>query len=150
MAGEPTPEEFAEQLGWIDDELAREGRDRTSFAVSGYWPVFVWPDAEEAWSVVRPYFQYMEWKYEDAEGAKGRIAELPSPPPMGPEEEAELRSTILCGTAEQVAERIAQLRDIAGGGFEFIGRLYFPGMSLQAITQSARLFAKDVIPRFRD
>jgi alkanesulfonate monooxygenase SsuD/methylene tetrahydromethanopterin reductase-like flavin-dependent oxidoreductase (luciferase family) len=149
MAGEPTPEEFNQQLDWLRDELASAGRETGSFAISGYWPVFVWPEAEEAWSIVRPHFHYMEWKYEDAEGAKGRLADLPSPPPLEAKEEEELRSIILCGTPDEVVARIRELRDIAGDDLEFIGRLYFPGMPLETMARSARLFAQEVIPRLR-
>jgi alkanesulfonate monooxygenase SsuD/methylene tetrahydromethanopterin reductase-like flavin-dependent oxidoreductase (luciferase family) len=151
MAGEPDAGSFRIGLEWIRDELGSVGRDPASFEIAGYWPVFV-SEASGAWDAVRPYLHYMEWKYEDAQDAKGRLGgELPSPPALEPggEEDRELRRSVICGTPTEVAERIIELAGIAGPLFTFIARLYFPGMPREMMDESTRLFAELVVPSVR-
>jgi len=147
MAGEPYAEDFAEALTWVRDELAAGGRSE-GFEISGYWPVFTW-DGPDAWEQVRPYLNYMEWKYGDAEGSKGRLGPLPLPPEPDADTEATLRATIICGTPDEVAERISVLRDLAGHDLHFVGRHYFAGMDRAVMRRATRLFAEEVAPRFR-
>ena len=144
MAGEPADADFAEALGWVHDELV-PGR---AFEISGYWPVFTW-DGDDAWDQVAPYLHYMEWKYEDAEDAKGRLGPLPLPPTPSPEEEAALRDMVICGTPDQVAERVGRLNDLAGGDLHFVGRHYYAGMDRDVMRRATELFAREVIPRLR-
>ncbi len=145
MAGEAGVEDFATAVGWVRDELARNGRSAGDFEIAGYWPVFTW-DGDDAWDVVKPYFQYMEWKYEDAADSKGRLGPLPLPPALDADGEDELRRWIICGTPEHVADRIRRYADIAGDRFTFIGRHYFPGMPRDAMRRATELFAREVIP----
>ncbi len=149
MASEPSPEAFEGQLAWLRDELQGCGRDAEPFQIAGYWPVFVWDDPAEAWERVRPFFRYMEWKYEDAVDARGRLAELPSPPPATADDLEGLRRTMICGTPSQVAERLGELSAIAGPNFTFVGRHYFAGMDLGTMRRATRLFVEQVIPRLR-
>jgi alkanesulfonate monooxygenase SsuD/methylene tetrahydromethanopterin reductase-like flavin-dependent oxidoreductase (luciferase family) len=146
MASEPSADGFAEQTGWLRDELAKEGRE--DFEVSGYWPVFTW-DGDDAWAQVRDYLHYMEWKYEDSEFSKGRLTPAPLPPTLDEETEAALRDTIICGTPEEVTKRIRTLGEIAGPRFTFVGRMYYPGMDRDVMRRSTQLFAEEVMPGLR-
>jgi alkanesulfonate monooxygenase SsuD/methylene tetrahydromethanopterin reductase-like flavin-dependent oxidoreductase (luciferase family) len=148
LAGQPTLERFDLALGWIGDELARVEREASAFDVGGYWPIFTW-DHENAWDIVKPFFRYMEWKYDDAADAKGRLGELPLPPPLDAGAEEALRQGILCGTPDEVAHRIRALRDVAGPGFTFVGRFYYPGMDRDVMRRATRLFTEEVIPQLR-
>lgn len=151
IAGEPDTRTLEAGVGWIRDELESAGRDPGAFEIAGYWPVFV-SKASDAWEAIRPYLQYMEWKYEDAQVAKGRLGgELPSPPAIEPgsKEDTELRRGIICGTPNEVAERILELAGIGGPRFTFVARLYFPGMPREMMGESTRLFAEHVIPVMR-
>jgi len=146
LAGEPTVDEFGRAVTWIHDEMAQSGREASAFDIGGYWPIFTWDD-KDAWDNVKPYFRYMEWKYDDAADAKGRLGALPLPPPLDADAEEALRPGILCGTPEEVAHRIRTLRDVAGAGFTFVGRFYFPGMDRDVMRRATRLFAEEVIPQ---
>lgn len=148
LAGEPTVEEFELAVGWVRNELAGDGRDATAFDIGGYWPVFTWETAD-AWDLVRPYFHYMEWKYEDAEDAKGRLGERPLPPPLDADAEEALHAGIICGTPDQVVQRIRALQEVAGDRFTFVGRCYFPGMDREVMRRATRLFAEEVTPQLR-
>jgi alkanesulfonate monooxygenase SsuD/methylene tetrahydromethanopterin reductase-like flavin-dependent oxidoreductase (luciferase family) len=147
LAGEPTVEEFDLAVRWIRDELVHGEREASAFDIGGYWPIFTWDD-KDAWDIVKPYFRYMEWKYEDAAGAKGRLGgELPLPPPLDADAWEALRLGIICGTPDEVAHRIRALREVAGTRFTFVGRFYFPGMDRDVMRRATRLFADEVIPQ---
>ena len=150
IAGEPTEEDFSQGVAWVHDELAGGGRDEQAFEIAGYWPVFVSADgADAAWERVKPYLHYMEWKYGDAEGAKGRLGDLPLPPPLDAAGEAEMRDAIICGSPAEVTEKIGRLKEIAGERFTFIGRHYFPGMDRSQMRDATALFSNEVIPALR-
>jgi alkanesulfonate monooxygenase SsuD/methylene tetrahydromethanopterin reductase-like flavin-dependent oxidoreductase (luciferase family) len=146
LAGEPTVEGFDLAVRWIRDELAHSERDASAFDIGGYWPIFTWDD-KDAWEIVKPFFRYMEWKYEDAAEAKGRLGELPLPPPLDADAEEALRLGIMCGTPDEVAHRIRALREVAGARFTFVGRFYFPGMDRDVMRRATRLFTEEVIPQ---
>ena len=149
FAGTPTDEEFTHQVEVVRAERGRSADDDT-FEIAGYWPVFVSPDgADAAWAALREHLHYMEWKYADGESAKGRLGELPTAPPLDAETEATIRSYAIFGSADEVAERIAALRDIAGERFTFVGRQVFPGMDPAVMAESTRRFAQEVIPKLR-
>jgi alkanesulfonate monooxygenase SsuD/methylene tetrahydromethanopterin reductase-like flavin-dependent oxidoreductase (luciferase family) len=152
LAGEPDPGTFRVQLEWLADEMRRRGRPPHQVHVAGYWPVFVGDDADRAWQMVRPFHRYVQWKYLDAERAKGRLGPLPLPPPLDEASEAALRAEIICGTPADVAARIAELAGIAqvaGPDFTFIARMHYPGMDPRIVRAAARLFAEEVIPAVR-
>jgi alkanesulfonate monooxygenase SsuD/methylene tetrahydromethanopterin reductase-like flavin-dependent oxidoreductase (luciferase family) len=148
IAGEPTTEELAERVAWLRDETARVGCSFDDLEIAGYWPTFVW-EGGDAWEVVRPYHHYQEWKYDDSVEAKGRLGPVPSPPALDAETEAAIRAPMICGTPEAVIEQIATLADVAGPRFHFVGRLYYPGMDLEVMRESTRLFAERVVPALR-
>jgi alkanesulfonate monooxygenase SsuD/methylene tetrahydromethanopterin reductase-like flavin-dependent oxidoreductase (luciferase family) len=149
LAGEPTTGDFVQSVGWIHDELTKAGKDDGVFDIAGYWPVFAW-DGDDAWEVVKPFLHYMEWKYEDHAGSKGRLGPRPLPPDLDEATEAELRAAIIVGTPDEVAGRIRELAAIADTErFTFVGRHYFPGMDRAIMRKATRLFAEDVIPQLR-
>ncbi|MEX0834209.1 MAG: LLM class flavin-dependent oxidoreductase [Actinomycetota bacterium] len=139
---EPTKEDFTVHLEWLRDALG----SRDDFEIAGYWPVFVSNDGD-AWELVRESDHYIDWKYEDAEGARGRTESLKEPPQLDAKAEEILRRTMVCGTPDEVAARIRSLQEIAGPRFTFIARGYYPGMDRALMRSSTRLFAEEVIPR---
>ena len=149
MANRPGEDELRRQVGWLHDELRAAGRPEDAVEVSGHWPVFVAPHEERAWEELRPYLHYVEWKYDDAEQAAGRVGPPAAPPPLDDAVERALREKVICGTPEDVAARIAALGEIAGPRFTFVARLYYPGMDPAVMRESARLFAGEVIPAVR-
>jgi alkanesulfonate monooxygenase SsuD/methylene tetrahydromethanopterin reductase-like flavin-dependent oxidoreductase (luciferase family) len=56
---------------------------------------------------------------------------------------------VLCGTPGEVAARIVELAQAAGGRLHFVARLYYPGMDAGTMRGAARLFAERVIPAVR-
>ena len=126
----------------------RIGRSFNDLEIAGYWPTFVW-ERGDAWEMVRPYQHYQEWKYDDSVEAKGRLGPLPSPPALDAETETAIRAPMICGTPDEVIEQVAALTDLIDPGFHYIARLYYPGMDLQVMRESTRLFAERVAPALR-
>jgi alkanesulfonate monooxygenase SsuD/methylene tetrahydromethanopterin reductase-like flavin-dependent oxidoreductase (luciferase family) len=149
LASRATPEVFAVQAAWIREEAERAGRDPGSIALGANVALFAWPDAEEGWRLVRDHFNYMRWKYLDMAGARARTGPIPSAPPLSPSEEAELRADAITGTPEQVAERIAAYREVAGDDFHFVARLDYPGLDQEVQREALRVYAEEVAPLLR-
>jgi alkanesulfonate monooxygenase SsuD/methylene tetrahydromethanopterin reductase-like flavin-dependent oxidoreductase (luciferase family) len=148
MGSDVGPQELAEAVGWAREELERGGRDPDAFEWSVHLPTFPWHGAD-AWERVRDHHWYVSWKYDDMETARGRTGPPPAAPPIPAAREAELRESILMGAPERVAERIAALRDAAGGRLHYIARLYWPGMDAEVRDESMRIFAEEVAPLLR-
>ena len=154
MATEVSPAMLAEQAGLARAEFAASGR-AGSFTISLNLPVFAWdgPEADRAqdgWDLVRDSLRYTTWKYDDMEGAHGRGGAPQPAPPMTKAEEDALRESIILGTPRQVAERINEYRQAAGGDLDFVARLYFPGLSWDLQQRALRIFAEQVAPLARE
>jgi probable F420-dependent oxidoreductase len=148
MATEVTPDELAQQVGWAREERKRSGRDPADLAVSLHVPTFPW-SGPDGWNRVAPFARYVSWKYDDMEGARGRVGPPLAPPPPSAEEEAALRGSVVLGTPEEVAERIRGFEQAAGGDLHFIARLYYPGMAPEEQREVLHLFAEGVAPLLR-
>lgn len=143
MATEVTPDEFAQQVA-----LAREGareaqRDPERLAISLHLPTLV---TSEPWEQVRDLLRYPGWKYGDMDGQRGYTGPLLSPGPWEDGEEDRLRATSLVGSATEVAERIREYADAAGGDVTFIARSYLPGARAQGQREALAGLA-DVLTR---
>lgn len=148
MATDVSPAMMAEQVAIARQEF--EGAGRTSdFAISVHLPVFAW-DAPDGWDLIRDSHRYISWKYEDMEGARGRIGEPRLPPPMTCAEADALRGTIILGTPDHVAGAIDEYRRAAGGDLDFVARLYYPGLAWDVQCRALELFAGQVAPLVRE
>lgn len=150
MATNVTPSSLALQVSWAREEHERLGRDADGLTVSVHLPTFPWAgSAEGAWERVLPLHRYVAWKYDDMEVAHGRAGPPPSPPPLAPGEESTLRSGIMLGSPERVAEQILALDRAAGGGLHFIARLYWPGLDPSLQEDVIHLWSERVAPLLR-
>jgi alkanesulfonate monooxygenase SsuD/methylene tetrahydromethanopterin reductase-like flavin-dependent oxidoreductase (luciferase family) len=150
MATEVTPESFAEQVRWAREERERAGIDPSSMRFSLHLPTFAYEgDEERAWSIVRPFHHYVAWKYDDMDAARSRTGPVSAPPPVDAADEAGLRSSILLGSPERVAERIGAFADAAGGDIHFIARAYWPGMEPSLQEEAVRILGERVAPLLR-
>jgi probable F420-dependent oxidoreductase len=123
------------------------GRDPAKFSFALHVPVYV-QDGGDAWSAVKPYYHYLRWKYGDMAGAHGS-ASANSPPPMGAEEEEQLRGTIICGDPQHVTREIGAFRDALGDDVHFICRSDFPGMPQAQELELIDALATKVFPALR-
>lgn len=148
MATEVAPDQFRAQVGWARAGLAeRKAAPDHEFTISLHLPVFAWDDGD-AFQLARDHLHYVGWKYEDMEHARSRQIAL-VPPALDDAAASALRSSVLAGTADDVAARIDEYRRAAGGTLHFIARLYLPGLPWDVQLQALRHFAEHVAPRVR-
>jgi alkanesulfonate monooxygenase SsuD/methylene tetrahydromethanopterin reductase-like flavin-dependent oxidoreductase (luciferase family) len=91
----------------------------------------------------------VDWKYADMDDARGRTGPPPPAPPIPPDREAAVRSAIVLGRPDEVAEQIRALNVAAGGRLHYIARLDWPGMDPAVRNESMRIFADEVVPLLR-
>jgi alkanesulfonate monooxygenase SsuD/methylene tetrahydromethanopterin reductase-like flavin-dependent oxidoreductase (luciferase family) len=129
-------------------ELALEarkaaGKDPDDFTFALHVPAYV--SDGDAWDEVKPYYTYLRWKYADMAQARGST-QPKSPPEL---DEAQLRQTIMCGTAEEVATQVAAFREALGDDIHFIFRSDFPGLPQDRQLEQIDRLATGVVPRLR-
>lgn len=147
MATEVTPASLASQVEIAREAHANAGRDE-EFAIAVHLPTFAW-HGDDAWDLVRPHHWYITWKYDDMDGAHHRRGDPLSAPEIDAALDASLRDQIVIGTPAEVAGRIRELADAAGGDLHYIARLYFPGLALDVQREAMRIFAEEVAPTLR-
>ena len=147
LAGPASPSGLARRMGWVREEAQAAGRDPESVTANLYRPVFAWRDGD-AWERVRDVAWYMDWKYGDMATARGS-RERRRPPRMGAEDEERLRGQIIAGTPDEVAERIAEYRDVLGPSGTFVARAHFPGLDPGVAAESRRILAEEVLTLVR-
>jgi probable F420-dependent oxidoreductase len=142
LSNAPGPR-FAEQAEIITDE--RSGSDAGQFTFGHYEVVYLCDDPDAGWEVVAPLVQHMRWKYSDMEASAGRRAgPVPGAPP--PEDPKQLRSRVLVGTPQMVAERILATQEAAGVRLHFVARSYLPGLAPEAQEEQVHRIAEELKP----
>lgn len=124
------------------------GRDMSSFTFALHVPVFAWEDGD-AWQTVKPYYQYLRWKYADMGPARAKTGPPASPPPLDGATEASLRPTIICGTPGEVVAQIEEYRAALGDDTHFIFRSYFAGMPREMQDRALDVIATRVLGELR-
>jgi len=143
------PERFTEQVAVAQAEREAAGIT-TEFSWAHYRVVYLCDDPVRGWEEIRDSVRLMTWKYSDMETSAARPpGPVPAPPPMDQATEQALRSSVLIGTAEQVAARILETRAAAGVPFEFVARSYFPDRSFPALEEQMHRIAEDLAPLLR-
>jgi probable F420-dependent oxidoreductase len=135
---------LAERMIWVREEALAARRDPDAITANLHRPTFAWRDGS-AWERVREAAWYMDWKYRDMGGAQGSL-ERKRPPRMSSEEEAGLRSRLIVGTPEHVAEGILEYGETLGDNGTYIARAFFPGLDPAVAAESRRILAEGVIP----
>ena len=137
-----TAEAVAAGIADVRKHAEAAGRDSSSISIAVHRPTFAWRDGD-AWSIVRDYAHYMTWKYADMDEAYGS-RERRLPPAITAETETSLLKRSIVGTPEQVAEQIAEYRDVLGPNGHFIARSYFPGLDPGIQRETMRIFGEEV------
>ncbi len=123
--------------------IALEARGRSDdFSFALHVPVYV-----GEWDDVKQHYHYLRWKYPDMARARAS-ADAKSPPPLTPEIEAQLRPTIICGSADEVVAEIEKFRDALGDDLHFIFRSDFPGLPSEQQFDLIERIGSEVLPRF--
>ena len=136
MATEVTPAELAEQVSWAREEHKAAGRS-DAFTISLHLPTLCDVDGVN-WDSARDALAYPNWKYEDMYAARSDSGPLRRPGPLGADDESRLRVTSIVGTPQQVADRIREYADAAGGDLHMIARSYLPSLSVAERARAVR------------
>ena len=148
LAAEVTPAAYAKQVAFVREELERSDRDPDDFTYAVALPTLAWTDGDP-WKRVKDQRYYLWWKYEDMRDARGQRGPLRHPPPITVQVEMGLQAEYNIGNPSEVAETIAELRDIAGGDFHYVAWLYYPGFDPAFQREAMSVFAEEVIPLVR-
>ncbi len=146
LATEASPAAFAEQVGWALEARAQSGGDPATLAVGAIVSVFPW-EGPNAFERILPFHQYVDWKYQDMEvRAYGTDRRQLAPPRPDASETERLRSTILAGSPEQVAEGLAAYATAAGRPVHLVARGYWPGLDPGVQRETLACLGERVLP----
>ena len=140
MATEVTPAELAEQVSWARQEYVISGR-QTPFRISLHLPTLCHVDGVD-WDSAKDSLAYPNWKYEDMYSARSDSGPLGRPGPLMPDEEARLRETSIVGNPAEVAARIREYAEAAGGNLHMIARSYLPSLTAQQRSEAVQALSE--------
>jgi alkanesulfonate monooxygenase SsuD/methylene tetrahydromethanopterin reductase-like flavin-dependent oxidoreductase (luciferase family) len=138
---------IGQRAGWVRDEAEAVGRDPVSIEIGVHRMTFAWRDGDP-WDRVRDAAHYLSWKYEDMSEARGSI-ERHRPPALDAAAEAALRSRVVAGTPEQVADEIRAYAPVLSGNGSFVFRGHFPGLDPAIQREAFDTLVEEVVPLLR-
>lgn len=140
-------EDFIQQLQWIDDECELIGRDPGELRIVHYSVMLPAADENEAMDRYAGHLWHMMWKYSDMEDSASRTYPPPDPPPFDDSRRASLfgRSTI-AGSADQIVDTLASIREEAGRPVDFVARSYFHTLEFEHQLDLMTQLAVEVAP----
>ena len=138
---------MTERAAWIRNEAAAVGRDPAAIEIAVHRMAFAWRDGD-AWDRVGEAARYMSWKYGDMDAARGsRERRLPAPGDA-PSPEA-VRSRMLVGSPEQVADEVRAYAGALGKTGSFVFRAHFPGLDPAVQREAFDILVEEVLPLLR-
>ncbi len=147
LGSSASPAAIAERAAWVRDEAESVGRDPATIEIGVHRMTFAWRGAD-AWSRVADAARYMSWKYEDMGPARASI-ERRRPAAMDAATEASLRSRVIAGTPEQVADAIRAYAPTLGEHGSFVFRGHFPGLDPGIQREAFDVLVEEVVPLLR-
>ncbi len=142
-----TPERFAEQVRWANDEMETIGRDPATFRWIYYSIIYPCDDPAAGWDEARDHIWAMTWKYSDMAASASRPLPPPAPPPFPAQAEERVRGrTVIVDTAKTIVERIAQIRAAARVDAEIVARSYLPTLPHERQVELMQRLAEEVAP----
>jgi probable F420-dependent oxidoreductase len=142
----PAPK-FAEQVGWVLDELERAGRDPSSFRFINYSILLPGPSRAAALARYRDAVWALNWKYSDMEASATRPLPPPSPPPFDrPDDDLLKRGTTHAGTTDELVEVLLDIRRQVRVPVDFVARSHLPMLESQAQLEMMQQLAEGVAP----
>ncbi len=148
LGGAASPAAMAERAAWVRDEAEAAGRDPSTIEIAVHRMAFPWRGGG-AWERVADAARYMTWKYEDMSGAHGSI-ERRRPAPLDAESASALRSRVIVGTPEEVADAVRAYAPSLGTSGSFVFRGHFPGLDPAIQREAFDTIIEEVVPLLRD
>ena len=140
-------EQFAEQVGWVLDELDQAGRDPSAFRFIHYSILLPGTSRADALARYRDAVWALNWKYSDMEASATRPLPPASPPPFEGEDEKLLaRRTAHAGTPDELVEALLKVRNQVSVPVEFVARSHLPFLDYDAQVEVMQQLAEGVAP----
>jgi probable F420-dependent oxidoreductase len=140
-------DKFLKQVGWVQDELGKAGRDPGDFRIIHYSVLFPADSENAAWEEGLPHMWPMMWKYSDMETSASRPGPAPEPPPPTARTRESLQSrATFAGTGEQIVDQLQQVKESVDVDVEFVARSYFPTMTYDHQLELMDRLAAEVAP----
>lgn len=135
-----SPERFVEQVAVAHEEMERIGRDPSSFRWIYYGVLYPGPTDEIIDSV-----WHQLWKYSDMEASADRPG-IAATPPLSDDMRPKIEQRIIGGSAGEIVERLAAMRETVGVPVDWVARSYFPDVSYDRQIDIVEELAKSVMP----
>lgn len=138
-----------------DDALRANGRDPRDFHVAATLPTYVAPTRQRAWEIAAEPLRtmtagYLQWTAEAAGTSTDDLPKLPSVEEIvGRQSMDFFGGDMLVGSPQDVIEKIAKYRSGARLT-HLVAGMALPGMRPREIRSGMELFAREVIPHFRE
>ncbi len=142
-----SPEKLRLQLGWIEDECHRIGRDPSELRIVHYSVMLPGPSADEAWARYIDHVWHMTWKYSDMEASAVRSGSPPSSPELTPEGRARLQDRFtVAGSSDEIVSTLLSIREQASIPVEFVARSFFATLAHEDQVALMQQLAEEVAP----
>ena len=142
-----SPKALADRAGWVRDEAEAAGRDPASIEIAVHRTTFAWR-GPDGWDRVADAARYMSWKYEDMGSGRGSL-ERRRPSPDGPPTPETVRSRMIVGSPEEVADAVRAYEGTLGETGSFVFRTHFPGLDPAVQHEAFDVLAEEVMPLLR-
>jgi probable F420-dependent oxidoreductase len=140
-------DQFAQQVGWVLDELGRADRDPATFRFIHYSILLPGSSRADALARYRDAVWALNWKYSDMEASATRPLPPASPPPFDrPDESLLSRRTTHAGTTDELVETLLEVRRGVPVPVAFVARSHLPFLDHGAQVEVMEQLAEGVAP----
>ena len=142
-----SPEKLKLQLGWIEDECQRIGRDPSELRIVHYSVMLPGESADEAWARYIDHVWHMTWKYSDMEASAVRSGTPPSSPELTQEGRSRLQDRFtVAGSSDEIVSTLLGVREQASMPIEFVARSFFGTLAYEDQVALMQQLAEEVAP----
>lgn len=142
-----SPEKLSTQLGWIEDECERIGRDPSELRIIHYSVMLPGESAEDAWARYIDHVWHMTWKYSDMESSAVRSGPPPSAPELTDEGRIRLQDRFtIAGSSDEIVSTLLGIREQASLPVEFVARSQFATLGYEDQVELMQQLAEEVAP----
>lgn len=141
-------ESFTARMATIDRVLAARKVPRKDFEIVFMTQGYV-SSTGQAWAEMKPGFIYWErllksfMATETGDYDKGSYAKEID------EDSAEaFRASVVSGTPSEIVEQVERFREMLGGDYTFVIKLWYPNIDFRTTVKAIELFGNEVIARF--
>lgn len=141
-------ESFAARMAIIDRVLEERKLNRKDFEIVFMTQGYV-SSTGDAWEQMKPGFIYWERllkSFMDSE--KGDFDKGSYEKEIDERTADTFRESVVSGTPSEIVEQVEKFRDMLGGDYTFVIKLWYPNIDFKTTVKAVELFGNEVIARF--